>query len=117
MVIRFYILQTHYRSTLDFSNEALLASEKALRRLWEAYEVLQKLPVPANETAADAELDKKVQDFCNACADDMNDDFNTAKVLANLFEIAPVINGIKGGQIKPEALSAGTFHLVRDTFK
>src|SRR5947209_15448008 len=40
MVVRFYILQTHYRSTLDFSNEALQASEKALRRLWEAYETL-----------------------------------------------------------------------------
>ncbi|KAA5537212.1 cysteine--tRNA ligase [Taibaiella lutea] len=117
MVIRFYILQTHYRSTLDFSNEALQASEKALKRIWEAYEVLKKLTSPESETATDKDLDKKVQDFCNACADDMNDDFNTAKVLANLFELAPIINGIKGGQIKPDALSATTFALLQTTFK
>lgn len=117
MVIRFYILQTHYRSTLDFSNEALQASEKALRRLWEAYEVLQKLPVPGNETAGDTTLEQKVHDFCSACADDINDDFNTAKVLANLFELAPVINGIKGGQIKADAISKGAYVLMLQTFK
>lgn len=117
MVVRFYILQTHYRSTLDFSNEALQASEKAFRRLWEAYEVLQKLPTPTDNNAADKELDEKVTRFCNECADFMNDDFNTAKVLANLFELAPIINGIKGGQIKQNALSAATYRLMPDTFK
>ena len=45
MIIRFFILQTHYRSTLDFSNEALQAAEKGLKRLWEAYENLGKLKV------------------------------------------------------------------------
>jgi cysteinyl-tRNA synthetase len=117
MVIRFYILQTHYRSTLDFSNEALQASEKALKRIWEAYEVLKKLPASQSETATDPELDKKVQGFCSACADDMNDDFNTAKVLANLFELTPIINSMKGGQINGNALSAATFSLLQTTFK
>jgi cysteinyl-tRNA synthetase len=117
MVIRFYILQTHYRSTLDFSNDALLASEKALKRMWEAYEVLQKLEAPTSTQPADAELDKKVTEFCNACEVDMNDDFNTAKVLANLFELVPIINGIKGGQVKVNALSADTFSLMLTTFK
>lgn len=117
MVIRFYILQTHYRSTLDFSNEALQGSEKAFKRMWEAYEVLKKLEVPNNEKAGDTDLDKKITDFCNACDDDMNDDFNTAKVLANLFEMVPVINGIKGGQVKANALSATTFNLMHTTFK
>jgi cysteinyl-tRNA synthetase len=117
MVVRFYILQTHYRSTLDFSNEALQASEKAFRRLWEAYEVLQKLPAPADNNPADKELYEKVNRFCNECADFMNDDFNTAKVLANLFELAPIINGIKGGQIKQETLPAATYQLMLDTFK
>ncbi|MBW7914570.1 MAG: cysteine--tRNA ligase [Taibaiella sp.] len=117
MVVRFYILQTHYRSTLDFSNEALQASEKAFRRLWEAYEVLQKLSTPSNGNAADKELDEKVNRFCNECADFMNDDFNTAKVLANLFELAPIINGIKGGQIKQNALSTATYQLMLEAFK
>lgn len=117
MVVRFYILQTHYRSTLDFSNEALQASEKAFRRLWEAYEVLQKLKPSGNSEAGDKELDTKVNTFCNECADFMNDDFNTAKVIANLFELAPIINSIKGGQIKAEALSKATYELMLATFK
>jgi len=117
MVIRFYILQTHYRSTLDFSNEALQASEKALKRIWEAYEVLKKLAVPQNEKTFETLLDIKVQSLCNACADDMNDDFNTAKVLANLFELAPVINGIKSGHIEADDLNATTFALLQTTFK
>ena len=116
MVVRFYILQTHYRSTLDFSNEALQASERAFRRLWEAYELLQKLH-SSNETAGDPALDKQVTTWCNECADFMNDDFNTAKVIANLFEIAPVVNGIKGGQVAATALSAGTVALLKATFK
>ncbi|MBN9482684.1 MAG: cysteine--tRNA ligase [Bacteroidetes bacterium 43-93] len=117
MVVRFYILQTHYRSTLDFSNEALQASERALRRLWEGYEVLKKLNHPGDTEAQDKALDKKVADWCRECDEFMNDDFNTARVIANLFELVPVINGIKGGQIKPNAVSADTFALLSQTFK
>ncbi len=117
MVIRFYILQTHYRSTLDFSNEALQASERALRRLWEAYEILQKLTHKGNAEAEDKDLDAKVITFCRECDDFMNDDFNSAKVIANLFEMAPVVNGIKGGQVSPGALASGTFLLLKTTFQ
>ncbi|MEI8279850.1 MAG: cysteine--tRNA ligase [Bacteroidota bacterium] len=117
MVVRFYILQTHYRSTLDFSNEALQASERAFRRLWEAYEVLQKLNHAGNVEAKDSSLEKQVITWCNECDDFMNDDLNTAKVIANLFELAPVINSMKGGQIAMDALSANTFKLIATTFK
>jgi cysteinyl-tRNA synthetase len=115
MVVRFYILQTHYRSTLDFSNEALQASERALRRLWEAYDNLQKLPEGAAQ-AGDAALDARVKQWCGECGEFMNDDLNTAKVIANLFETTSVINGIKGGQIAANALSAETMSLLRKTF-
>lgn len=116
MVVRFYILQTHYRSTLDFSNDALQASERAFRRLWEAYELLQKLPAPKGD-AQDANLDKQVQTWIGECAEFMADDLNTARVIANLFEMTSVINGMKGGQVAPNALSAATFALMKDTFK
>ena len=116
MVVRFYILQTHYRSTLDFSNEALQASERAFRRLWEAYMLLDKLPAGGTE-ASDKTLDAQVITWCNECEEFMSDDFNTAKVLANLFEMAPVINGIKGGQVAATALSATTIALMKATFK
>lgn len=117
LVVRFYILQTHYRSTLDFGNEALQASERAFRRLWEAYELLGKLAHTGNADAGDPALDQKVVTWCHECDDFMNDDLNTAKVIANLFELAPVINGIKGGQVAITALSATTFALLRTTFK
>jgi len=117
MVVRFYILQTHYRSTLDFSNEALQASERALKRLWEAYEVLKQLRSAGEGEAKDANLDAQVNTWCRECGEFMNDDINTAKVIANLFELAPVINGIKGGQVKADALSAETMALLKDTYK
>ncbi len=118
MVVRFYILQTHYRSTLDFSNEALQASEKALRRLWDAYEVLQALPDSiAASTAGNAEIDGNVSNWCDECRTFMDDDFNTAKVIANLFELAPVINGIKGGQVEKGALSSDTLQKLRQCYK
>ena len=117
MVVRFYILQTHYRSTLDFSNEALQASERALRRLWEAYEVLKQLTSAGAAEAKNTELDAQVITWCRECDDFMNDDFNTAKVIANLFELAPVINGIKGGQVQEDALSHSTLELLNQTYK
>ena len=117
MTIRFFVLQTHYRGTLDFSNEALQAAEKGLQRLWAAYEVLLKLNYsdaangPINE-----ELDKQVREWCYECKEFMDDDFNTAKVLANLFELSPVINSIKGGQVKMHEISEETFQLVQKTW-
>lgn len=117
MVIRFYILTTHYRSTLDFSNEALQAAEKAMRRLWDAYEVLQGLTLPEIANAKDATLEQKVIDYSHACHTDMQDDFNTAKVIANLFELAPIINSLKQGQIAADAISTTSLVLMRTTFK
>ena len=117
MTVRFFMLQTHYRSTLDFSNEALQASEKGLKRLWEAYEVLQKMLVVSDQLAADAELDAKVIRLIGEFDESMNDDFNTAKVLANMFELVPIINSIKDGLIKTDAIAASTLGLLQQKIK
>jgi len=116
MVIRFFILQTHYRSTLDFSNDALQAAEKGLKRLWEAYENLNKLQVTSNKTQ-DEELDLKVVKLVEEFEEFIKDDFNTAKVLANMFELVPVINGIKDKHIAENALSGATLQLLKDKMK
>ncbi len=116
MTVRFFMLQTHYRSTLDFSNEALQASEKGLRRLMDAYDFLGKLKADEGQST-DPELDSKVTSLLNAFDESMNDDFNTAKVLANMFELVPVINSIKDGLIKVEALSAASMALLQEKFK
>jgi cysteinyl-tRNA synthetase len=116
MTIRFFILQTHYRSTLDFSNEALQAAEKGLKRLWEAYEALQKIKIEEltfDDSKVDAELDQKVQKLLAEFDEFMDDDFSTAKVLANMFELVPVINSIKDAHISADALSKSTFNLLQ----
>lgn len=116
MTVRFFILQTHYRSTLDFSNEALQASEKGLRRLWDAYENLQKLSREGAPEAGDAELDKKINDLLDEFSTFMNDDFSTAKVLANMFEMVPVINSMKDKLIPVTALSAASIEKLKAGF-
>lgn len=117
MVIRFFILQTHYRSTLDFSNEALQASEKGLKRLFEAYENLKKLSIVNGQQSADKELDTKVHKLVTDFDEFMNDDFSTAKVLANMFELVPIINGIKDKHVAADALSASTIELLQQKMK
>jgi cysteinyl-tRNA synthetase len=121
MTIRFFILQTHYRSTLDFSNEALQAAEKGLRRLMEAYEWLKQLNIETAETGIvsqqSAELNEKVLRLINEFDGFMNDDLSTAKLLANMFELVPVINSLKDKNVSLEALPASTLQLLQEKLK
>ena len=121
MVVRFFMLQTHYRSTLDFSNEALQASEKGFKRLWDAYEALKQLTIGPEtfreQLAEDAELEAKVLALIAGFEESMGDDFNTAKVLAGMFELVPVINSIKDGLIRIDAISSSTLELMQQKFK
>lgn len=116
MTVRFFMLQTHYRSTLDFSNEALQAAEKGLKRLWDAYEILEGLTPSGNGEALDKVLDQRCIDLLNEFDASMNDDFNTAKVLAAMFELVPVINSFKSKQIALNSISAATLHELKKKF-
>ena len=103
----------------------MVAAEKGLKRLWEGYEVLQKLQVAGDQLPATSnqlpatndELEAKCSKLLAELDDFMNDDFNTAKVLANLFELVPIINGIKDGHINAEEISLNTFTLMKSSFK
>ncbi|MFN5055143.1 MAG: cysteine--tRNA ligase [Bacteroidota bacterium] len=117
MTVRFFILQTHYRSTLDFSNEALQAAEKGLKRIWEAFTYLRKIDLSTyNHAASDNDLESEVLKLLNGLSDDMNDDLNTAKVMAGLFEMVPIINSIKDGKIHTTVLSSNTLLLMQQQF-
>ncbi|MBQ0103931.1 MAG: cysteine--tRNA ligase [Prevotellaceae bacterium] len=111
MTIRFFILQAHYRSTVDFSNEALQAAEKGFERLMDAYKTLQSLQASPAGTASAAEI---TLDTVNAlrqkCYDAMNDDLNTPIVISNLFEASRLINQVAdhSASISAEALAALT---------
>ncbi len=117
MTVRFFILQSHYRSTLDFSNEALMASEKAFKRLWEAYEVLKKIDASDNSTPGDIELDTKINTWLDEMEVFMDDDLGSPRVIANMFEMAPIINSLKDGIIQPNALSHQTIESMKKQFK
>ena len=91
MTIRFFILQAHYRSTVDFSSEALVASEKGLARLMEAYERLQKLQAGKETTVEVAGLRER-------CEEAMCDDLNTPIVISHLFEASKAINTLADGK-------------------
>ncbi len=120
MTIRFFILQTHYSSTLDFGNEALKAAEKGFRRLWDSYESLQKFEVDTfafGDDQVDRELNDKVVRLLGGFDEFMNDDFNTAKVLANIFELVPVINSIRDKHIQPGALTRENLLLLQQQMK
>jgi len=91
MTVKFFMLQAHYRSTLDFSNDALDASEKGFRRLMNSLTLLDKL-VPADTGEFDIETIKQ------NCVKAMNDDFNSPVVIAELFEAARIINTVYDGK-------------------
>ncbi|MDH6314134.1 cysteinyl-tRNA synthetase [Parabacteroides sp. PFB2-10] len=91
MTIRFFILQAHYRSTVDFSNEALQASEKGLARLLDAYHALEKIQ-PGTETTAE------VSGLRQKCFDALNDDLNSPIAISHLFDAARMINTVKDGK-------------------
>ena len=80
-VVRFFMLQAHYRSTLDFSNEALQAAEKGLHRLMKAARILEKIK-PGKESTLDLNLDS----YEASCLAAMNDDFNTPVLISRMFE-------------------------------
>ena len=107
MTIRFFILQAHYRSTVDFSNEALQASEKGLQRLMEAYERLTKLAA-SNASTVDV---KGLREKCDAA---MNDDLNSPIAISHLFDACKAINSISDGKA---TISAEDLEELKSVFK
>jgi cysteinyl-tRNA synthetase len=107
MVIRFFILQAHYRSTVDFSNEALCAAEKALKKMLEGYRRLQVL-LPAEKSNIE------VPNFMALCSEAMDDDLNTPIVIAHLFDACRIINSATDGTA---TLSAEDLQMLKVVFK
>ncbi len=93
MTVRFFMLQAHYRSTLDFGNEAMEASEKGFKRLLNAWELIDKLK-------ASEKSDVEINLLMQRCYDAMNDDFNSPVLIAELFEASRIINSVHDGKMK-----------------
>jgi cysteinyl-tRNA synthetase len=106
MNLKFFILQAHYRGTLDFSNEALIAAGKGLERIMNALQTLQKLKP--------SEKDWDAQVWKAACYAALNEDLNTPILIAQLFEAVKVINSVADGKM---SLDSENLQILSDTFR
>lgn len=109
MAVRFFMLQAHYRSTLDFSNDALEASDKGFKRLMNACALLDKLKVSENS-------DVDIAAISTRCYDAMNDDFNSPVVIAELFEATRIINSVYDGKAAISEEDLNTLKALINTF-
>ncbi len=107
MTIRFFILQAHYRSTLDFSNEALSAAEKGMKKLFETQRSINSLPT-SSTTSVD------FNSVFTKCVEAMCDDFNTPVVIANMFEVSRLVNLISD---KKETITEADKLALKENFE
>jgi cysteinyl-tRNA synthetase len=106
MTLRFFVLQAHYRGTLDFSNEALLASQKGWQRLQSAFKLVDTLPTVAEGASL------AVEDIVESVQNSLNDDLNTPQVIAMMFELSRRINLVNDGKESITESSKATMKLL-----
>lgn len=100
MAVRFFMLQAHYRSTLDITDDGLQAAEKGFKKLMDAYNTLQKLPVDARDfDGSETEHDRAILALIEDAYQGMDDDFNTAIALACLSELGGYVNKLANKQL------------------
>jgi cysteinyl-tRNA synthetase len=104
MTVRFFMMQAHYRSTLDFSNEAMEASEKGFKRLMNSFALLDSL-------TASGTTEVEIAPLMQRCYDAMNDDFNSPVLIAELFEASRIVNSIYDKKLK---IDAANLNLLKD---
>jgi len=117
MTIRFFMLQSHYASTLDFSNDALEGARKGFMKLSNALRLIHEMEW--SESIRESIVEKQVEQinkFCDNCHHAMNDDFNTALTIGHLFNIVKKINSINTGQLALEEIGKETFERMKETF-
>ncbi|WP_375579860.1 cysteine--tRNA ligase [Marivirga tractuosa] len=117
MTVRFFMMQTHYSSTLDFSNEALKAAQKGYRRLANGLKIIKSLSFKNDEGKKNEKAISQIEQACEGCYKSMNDDFNTAKTIAQLFELLKKINSLHTGQLKFGEIGQDVFEKLSNTYQ
>ncbi|MBL6875543.1 MAG: cysteine--tRNA ligase [Chitinophagales bacterium] len=113
MTVRFFMLQTHYSSTLDFSNEALEASEKGFQRLMNAYKSLPSLLAKSKQ---ETDTDKEIAALGDSCKMHMDDDFNTPKTIASLFDLSSIVNKINDNTLTVSQAGLNNLQAIMKNF-
>jgi cysteinyl-tRNA synthetase len=117
MTIRYFILTAHYRSTLDFSNDALKAAQKGYKKIINGLRIAKKLEFEADDSQPlDAEQVKQVESNISNAYRAMDDDFNTAQAIGHIFNLLKKINSIYTGQLNGAVLGKETFYKMIQTY-
>jgi len=117
MAVRFFMLQSHYSSTLDFSNDALLAAQKGYKKLINGLRIAKGLIYQSEENSEiDQQQVDQIKQIIGNCSSAMNDDFNTAKTIAHLFNLLKKINSIYTGSLVMSAIGEDTFNEMITTY-
>ncbi|MCC5921637.1 MAG: cysteine--tRNA ligase [Cyclobacteriaceae bacterium] len=116
MTVRFFILQAHYRSTLDFGNEALQAAQKGYKKLINALRILKEFNYEEQSENIDEKNTQQINQICDNCFHAINDDFNTARLVAQLFNLVKKINSIHVHQIALHSIENATFNRMKELF-
>lgn len=117
MVVRFFMLMAHYRSTLDITDDALLAAEKGYKKLMETNSLLQAMQVdPKGFDGSENDHDRAILGLIEAAYQGMDDDFNTAVVIASLNEMGSYVHKITNGQLPADAVSPWVLDHMKAAF-
>ena len=117
MTVRFFMLQSQYRSTLDFSNEALKAAQKGYKRISNGLRIIKKMNYPSGiSQTVDAKQEEEILTAIQGCYDGMNDDLNTAVTLAHLFTLLKKINQLYTETLGFESIKEATFMQLKTNY-
>jgi len=115
MTVRFFMLQSHYSSTLDFSNEALGAAERGFKKLTATQRIIKAMEHPGGEKP-EKEINQILSNLVDDCYKNMSDDFNTAKTLAVLFDMSARINDLYSGNTSITKVEAPVFNSFKQAY-
>jgi cysteinyl-tRNA synthetase len=117
MTVRFFMLQSQYRSTLDFSNDALKAAQKGYKRMANGLRIIKTMTYPADlNESVDSAILAEIHADIQGCYDGMNDDLNTAVTIASLFSLLKKINQLYTGQLNFEQLGQAGFDALKTNY-
>ncbi|MCW5922313.1 MAG: cysteine--tRNA ligase [Saprospiraceae bacterium] len=117
MAVKFFMLMAHYRSTLDITDDALLAAEKGFRKLMETHKLLQNMPVdPRNFDGSETDTDRAILALIENAYQGMDDDFNTAVAIAALNELGGYVNKLANQQLSHSEVAPWVLERLKTVF-
>ena len=116
MTTKFFMLQSHYSSTLDFSNEALKAARKGYKRMINGLRLIKEMEFAEDGAERDEKNIQQIEQIVSMCHSSMNDDFNTALTIGQLFNLLKKINSLHTGQLGFGAIGKETFDKMKSTY-